>query len=414
MRLFGIKTKDIRADTVYSLNDKEFLKVLGIDVDSVGNRLGEITYFTCLKLLSEIMGKLDVRIYKNTEKKGKERALNPRLEYLLNVEPNKYYTASTMKQAIELNRNHYGNAYVYIETQKKGRAAGEIRALWLLPTTEVTIWIDDKGVFGRPNGVWYEWQDSRTGKRWIFRSDEILHFKSSVSFDGISGIAIKDIIGMQIDSAYYGERYIHRLHKGNMVANKVLLHYTGDMEKLGKRALVESVEEFSRTGTYIPVPPGIKPDVLDSKLVDSEFSVLSKAKALAIAAAFGISPNGINDYSKSSYANSVTQQTSLYVNTMQPIFKGYGEEYTRKMVLSKEKGSTFMEIETKALFKMNPIEQMDVLHKGAQSFLVTPNEGREELGLPYSDHPKANELIGNGNMINLDNVGSQYKKGGEN
>lgn len=413
MKLFGIKTKDIRADTTYDLNDVEFLRALGIDVDSVGNKLGEITYFTCLKLLSEIMGKLDIKLYQYSEKKGKERASSPRLEYLLNVEPNKYYTASTLKQAVELNRNHYGNAFVYAETDRK---TGMIKALWILPTTEVTVWVDDKGIFDNANGIWYEWNDSRTGKRRIFNMDEILHFKSSISFDGINGMAIKDIISMQIDSAYFGERYIHKLYKGNMAANKVILHYTADLNSTAERALVKSLEEFTGdvgTGTYIPLPPGINAEVLDSKLVDTEFSVLNKVKALSIAAAFGISPNGINDYSKSSYSNSVTQQTSLYVNTMQPIFKAYGEEYTRKLVPSEENGLKSWEIETKALFKMNPIEQMDVLQKGVQNLLYTPNEGREELGLPYIDNPKANELVGNGNMINLDNIGKQWTKGGE-
>lgn len=414
LKLFGIKTKDIRADTTYSLNDADFLRVLGIDVDSAGNKLGEITYFTCLKLLSEIMGKLDIRMYQYSEKKGKERALNPRLEYLLNVEPNEYYTASTLKQAIELNRNHYGNAFVHVETDRK---TGMIKALWILPTTEVAVWIDDRGVFGNANGVWYEWNDSRTGKKRVFNSNEILHFKSSITFDGINGMAIKDIISMQIDSAYYGERYIHKLYKGNMAANKVILHYTGDLNSAAKKALVRGTEEFSSqvgTGAFIPLPLGVNAEVLDSKLVDSEFSVLNKAKALSIAAAFGISPNGINDYSKSSYANSVTQQTNLYVNTMQPIFKAYNEEYTRRLIPGKEKGLKTLEIETKSLFKMNPIEQMDVLQKGVNSLLYTPNEGREELGLPYKDHPMANELVGNGNMINLENIGSQWKKGGEN
>jgi len=98
---------------------------------------------------------------------------------------------------------------------------------------------------------------------------------------------------------------------------------------------------------------------------------------------------------------------------MMPIFKAYGEEYTRRMLVTKEKIDHILEVDTKALFKLNPIEQIDVLQKGINNLLYTPNEGREELGLPYSDHPKANELMGNGNLINLDNIGNQYKKGGE-
>jgi len=416
MKLFGKNTKEIKNATTYSLNDVEFLKSLGIDPNTTGDKLGEITYFTCLKTLCEIMGKLDIKKYKFDEKKGKERVLDNYLNYLLNVEPNQYYTASSLKQAIELNRNHYGNAYVYQERHKIGKLGGQLKALWILPSDQVTIWMDDKGIFGNTNAMWYVWQDAKTGKQYSFAIDEIMHFKSSITFDGIVGRSIKEILSMQIETAQSGQNYLQKLYKGNMQSSKILLYYTGTLDPKGEKALVENMENFSSsvgTGTFIPLPVGLTATTLDSKLVDAEFSVLKQSNALSIAAAFGISPNFINDYSKSSYANSTTQQQSLYVNTMQPIFKCYSEEYSRKILITKEKQNHMLEIDTKALFKLNPLEQADVLMKQIQNFMITPNQAAEELGLPYIDDPKANMLLGNGNYIGLDMVGEQYKKGGE-
>lgn len=414
MKLFGKDTKAVKNATTVSLNDADFLQMMGIDSSATGSKLSEITYFTCLKTLCEIMGKLEIRKYKTDGKKGKERILDNELNYLLNTEPNQYYTASSLKQSIELNRNHYGNAYVYIERYKLGRNGGELKALWILPSDQVTIWMDDKGIFGQVNAMWYVWQDAKTGKQYSFGMSEILHFKSSITFDGIVGKSIKDILAMQIETAQSGQNYLQKLYKGNMQSSKILLYYTGTLDPKGEKALVANMENFSSsvgTGTFIPLPVGLTATTLDSKLVDAEFSVLKQSNALSIAAAFGISPNFINDYSKSSYANSTTQQQGLYVNTMQPIFKIYGEEYTRRLVVIDEKrNNTVLEVDTKALFKLNPIEQMNVLQKGVQSLMYTPNEAREELGLPYIDNAKANELVGNGNMINLDNVGSQYAK----
>jgi hypothetical protein len=51
---------------------------------------------------------------------------------------------------------------------------------------------------------------------------------------------------------------------------------------------------------------------------------------------------------------------------------------------------------------------MTVLQKGANNFMYTINEAREELGLPYINNEKANELIGNGNYIPLSKLGDQY------
>lgn len=404
------RQENIRNETTYTWQDADFLGSLGLD-NSNKDKMGEIVYFICLKTLTEIMGKLDIKKYIIDQKKGKEKIFDDRLNYLLNIEPNPYYTASTLKQCIELNRNHFGNAFVYMERDNNAN----LKALWLLPTTEMQMLIDNKSLFKQTNALWYVWLDSRTSKKYIFNKDEILHFKSSITWDGIVGKAIKDILADQLNTAMYGQDYLKRLYKGNMQSSKILLQYTGELNAKGEEELVRNMENFTEnigSGTFIPLPLGLQATTLDAKLVDAEFSILRQANALQIAGAFGISPNFINDYSKSSYANSVTQQQSLYTNTMMPIFEAYKQEYTRKILPTKEKKNTILEIDTKSLFKLNPIEQMEVLQKGVQSLLYTPNEGREELDLPYIDNPKANELVGNGNMINLDNVGNQYNKNG--
>lgn len=414
MKLFGRNTKKGIKNTTLTLDSPDFLSSIGLNPEGTGDKMGEITYFICMKTLCEIMGKLEIKKYKIDDKKGKEKVLDNELNYLLNIEPNQYYTASTLKQSIELNRNHYGNAYVYTERYRIGRNAGKLKALWILPSSEMTIWMDDKGLFGQTNAMWYVWQDAKTGKQYRFSMSDILHFKSSITFDGIVGKSIKDILIDHLETAQSGQTYLKKLYKGNMQSSKILLYYTGTLDPKGEKALVANMENFSSdvgTGTFIPLPVGLTATTLDSKLVDAEFSVLKQANALSLAAAFGISPNFINDYSKSSYANSTTQQQALFQNTMQPIFKCYGEEYTRRLLIADEKrNNTVLEVDTKALFKLNPIEQADVLMKQMQNFMITPNQAAEELGLPYIDDPKADMLIGNGNYISLDLVGTQHTK----
>lgn len=68
------------------------------------------------------------------------------------------------------------------------------------------------------------------------------------------------------------------------------------------------------------------------KLSDAEFFENSKLSALQLAAAFGIKPNIINDYSKSSYSNSETQQLDFYVNTLQPVLQHTEQEITYKLL----------------------------------------------------------------------------------
>lgn len=399
-----------------SLQDADFLKWLGLDPQTVdSNKLGEATLLVCLKYLSESIGKLPVNAVQLSKEKGKERLYDFYMDYILNVEPNPFMNAITFKQSVELNRNFFGNAYIYLQTFR-----GKIKSLWLLPSDEVTIWRDTAGIFGKDNNaIWYIWTDSKGGgKQWKFSSDEIIHLKSSLSWDGIVGLSIVDIIKHNIEQAQYGQKYLKDLYKNNMFGDKILVYYTGDLSTEKEKMLATKLEDFSSkngSGKFIPMPLGIKAETLAMKLSDAEFSVLNKATALQIAAAFGIKPNILNNYDKSSYSNSETQQTDLFINTLQPILEQYSEEFTRKLLTSQEKNSNKRLIHnTKILFKMDPSKLMEYLQKGINNFMFTPNEAREELDYAYSDDPNANKLIGNGNYISINQVGQPKKqKGGE-
>ena len=76
------------------LNDPELLEWLGIS----GIRhdlVSEVTYFTCLKMLSETMGKLPLKYYQQTGE-GRIRADPTDATYRLTVRPNDIMTPSTL------------------------------------------------------------------------------------------------------------------------------------------------------------------------------------------------------------------------------------------------------------------------------------------------------------------------------
>nr|WP_255492131.1 phage portal protein [Cetobacterium sp. 2A] len=148
------------------------------------------------------------------------------------------------------------------------------------------------------------------------------------------------------------------------------------------------------------------------KLADAQFFENNKVSALQLAAAFGIKPNIINDYTKSSYSNSETQQVDFYVNTLQPLFKAYEQEITYKLLSERDIDKGYrLEINEKILFKMDNKTQAEVYSKYLTNFAMTPNEVREDLNLPYIEG--GDTLLGNGSTINLENIGTQYIKGGE-
>lgn len=382
---------------------------IGLNTDNIEKSpdYTEIIYFTCLKHLSETMGKMPWEKRQSTQKKGREKIYDTKLDLLLNVRPNPYITASQFWATTELNKIHYGNAYIYIETDKK---TGYPKALWQLPAREMEVWIDNAGILDSDNAIWYIWTDVRTSKKYSFAKEEILHFKSQFTFDGLVGIPIKDILKTQINTNKHAEGFLNKFYKSGMFGSKLAIYYTGTIEKSKELELVKNLESFtSRTtnGKFIPIPLGWQAQMLDMKLVDAQFFENNKISALQLASAFGIKPNIINDYSKSSYSNSESQQLDFYVNTLQPLFKSYEQEMTSKLLRKDEQlNGMRLCINEKVLFKMDSKTQSDVLTSYLTNFAMTVNEVREELDLPYIEG--GDKLLGNGNAITLDKAGEQY------
>ncbi|MGL4864703.1 MAG: phage portal protein [Cetobacterium sp.] len=404
--LFNSKEKD-----GYSLNElSDFLNKNGINTENIDNSsdLSETIYYICLKHLSETISKMPWELRGYTQKKGKEKIVNHRLDSILNLRPNPYMSAATFWGTVELNKLHHGNSFIYIESDKNGFP----KYLWLLPSVEVKIWVDNKGIFGRNKAIWYIWTDKRTGKQHSFEIDEIIHLKTNVSFDGLSGIPVRDILKTQINSGKNSIGFLNKLYKNNMFGSKVLVHYTGELKQGSEGKIAQKLESFSKTtgsGKFIPIPLGMQAQLLDMKLADAQFFENNKVSALQLAGAFGIKPNVINDYAKSSYSNSESQQIDFYVNTLQPLFKTYEQEITYKLLSERDIDTgKRIEINERILFKMDNKTQAEVYGKYLTNFAMTPNEVREELNLPYIDG--ADELLGNGATIDIKNVGNQYNR----
>lgn len=404
----GIKNAIIPKKTV-DMQSQELLEWLGIS--STPKRLiSEATYFTCLKMLSETLGKMPLKFYQETEK-GIQRAKSNKAHKLLKTRPNALMTPSTFWATVEQNRNHYGNAYVWIRKEVKREKYGsscEIQDFWVMPSDDVQILIDDKGVFGAKGRLWYRYTDKYSAEQYLFNSDDVLHFKTSYSFDGILGVPVKEILKSTIESGLESQTFMNNLYKSGLTA-KAALEYTGELDKKAEERLVEGFERFANgsknAGKIIPVPLGMKLVPLDIKLTDSQFFELKKFNALQIAGAFGIKPNQLNNYEKSSYSNSEMQQLSFYVDTVLFILKQYEEELNYKL-LSKEEEEKFYKFNEKVILRTDSNSQMEALSKAVNNGIYTPNEARGYLDMPSKDG--GDVLIVNGNYIPITDVGKAY------
>lgn len=397
-----------------SLEDRELLEWLGITPSS-RKAVAEVTYYTCLKMLSETIGKLPLKYYRQTER-GRIRAAPTEAGILMTVRPNPFMTPTTMWTTVEQNCQHYGNGYIWVRTQfTPSSYGGEYHFLdmWPMQSHCVTPVMDDIGIFGGAGKLYYQYNDPRTGKQYMFRNSEVLHFKTWYSFDGFMGEPVRNILKATVDGSNESQDYMNRLYKQGLTAS-MAMQYTGDLEdekvrKL-KRKFADMLSGPKNAGKVVPVPMGLTLTPLNMSLTDAQFFELRKYSALQIAGAFGIKPNQINNYEKSSYANSETQQLAFLVDTMSCRLKNYEEEINGKILLPQEiENQNFYKFNEKAILRTDSKTQMENLAKAVNNGIYTANEAREYMDMPAEEG--GDQLMVNGNYIPITKIGQQYKGG---
>lgn len=383
---------------------QQLIDFLGLN-DTKEKALSEATYFACLKVLSESVGKLPLKLLQHNEDGGVVTARGHPLYFALHDRPNPYMTSTTFWSTMEQNRNHHGDAYAWI------KGAGKKTSLWILPSDSVEIWYDDQKILSDIPDIYYIY--SYGGKLYKFSSEQIIHLKTSSSFDGIKGIPVREQLKSTISGNIKSQKMLNQMYKSGFTA-KAVVQYTADLSDENLKKFKDKIEDFAGSDlddkevkNIIPIPVGTTLTPLDVKLADSQFIDVKKYSALQIASAFGIKPNQIGDYEKSSYASAEAQQLSFYVDTLLYILKQYEEELNYKL-LSKEEidNGYYFKFNVGVLLRADLKTQIETLSQAVSNFIYTPNEARALLDKPAV--PGGNKLLGNGASIPVELTGAQY------
>ena len=370
----------------------------------------EATYYACLKVLSEALGKLPLRLMQTTADTGVQPLLSHRYYRVLLERPNRFMSASVFWTYIERCRNHNGNGYAIIDEHDP-----EHPQLWPMDPDKVTVYYDDgRKVLNDVTDVYYVY-NTPDGPV-TFSSDEVLHFKAHQTVDGIVGVPVQEQLANTIRGNVKAQDLVNKMYDNGMTA-KAVLQYTGGLDDAKVEALVKGVEAYAAgklkergVENIIPLPVGMTLTPLSVKLADCQFIEVKQYSALQIAAAFGVKPYQIGDYTKSSYASAEAQQLSFLIDTLLFNIKQYEEEISWKLLSDAEaqQGIT-AKFNTSVLLRTEFQTLVTTLSTAVQSFLFTPNEARERLDLPHVDG--GDQLLGTGNAIPVQYAGVQYTSG---
>jgi HK97 family phage portal protein len=384
----------------------QLLNFLGVHKSGDAAAMSEAVYFACCKVLSEAVGKLPLKIQRATPGQGIQVMREHPYYRMLNERPNRYMTASTFWSTMELCRNHYGNAYAWIDTRD-----AKMPQLWPIDPTAVQVYYDNARRLDQVPDVYYR-VNTPQGVL-VLGSEEVLHFKSHNTLDGLVGISVREQLASTIQGNAKAQEYINKLYENGMTA-KAVLQYTANLKDENVQALTRGLEAYAKGAmkdkgieNIIPVPFGVTLTPLNLKLADSQFLEIKQYTALQIASAFGVKPYQVGDYTKSSYASAEAQQLSFLIDTLLFIVKQYEEEIGYKLLTDKEEAAGYhSKFNTAVILRADQQTQINTLSAAVANFLMTPNEARERLDLPSK--PGGDQLLGNGASIPVQYAGAQY------
>lgn len=391
----------------------EWLEFLGIDPDIVNVRgpgaLREATVFACIRILSEAVAKLPLKVYQDSD--GIQKATGHYLYSLLKLRPNPYMSTSDWLRCLEVQRNLYGNAYCSIEYYKSGSKRGQVRGLWPMDADKVTVWIDKQGIYSSQNHIWYVVEAD--GKEFKLHPDEILHVKG-LTVDGLVGIPPLEYLRTTIENAAQSAEYINKFFKQGL-QSRGIVHYVGDLSPDAEEVFRSKFERMSSGLTNAHrislMPYGYKFEPIALSLVDAQFLENTQLTIKQIASAFGVKLHQLNELEKSSYASLSEQQRQFYVDTMMAVLTVYEQELSYKLFLSSElDAGYYCKFQVDALTRADIKTRYDAYRTGIQGGFLRPNEVRGWEELPPADG--GDMLLVNGNMVPIQDAGAAYKKGG--
>lgn len=392
------------ADSSESMTLHQLLSFLGVH-DVTGQSLSEATYFACLKVLSEGVGKLPLKLQQHIEGQGIRVAREHPYYRMLNERPNRYMAASIFWSTMEMCRNHFGNAYAWIDTTDPQRPQ-----LWPMDPRSVQVYYDNACRLDEVPDVYYQYSTPKGTL--VLGSEDVLHFKSHNTIDGLVGVSVREQLATTIQGNIKAQKMVNDMYDSGMTA-KAVLQYTGGLNDANVETLKKQISNYMMgkkgdgKGAIIPIPHGFTLTPLNMKLADSQFLEVKQYSAMQIASAFGVKPYQVGDYTKSSYASAEAQQLSFLVDTLIFVLKQYEEEIGYKLLSDKEEAAGFhAKFNTGVMLRADQKTQIETLSNAVSNFLLTPNEAREMLDRPAKEG--GDKLLGNGASIPVQYTGLQY------
>lgn len=354
------------------------LKKLGVNIDfGVSTNKVDIdnisTIQTCVKILTENVSRLPVLV---RDKTG-QAVENHIISKIWNRSFNGYISSDSGRKLVERDRLVNGNGFARMIFDQKGNITG------LIPYNYDCM----KGIVLKNGSLYYAVDNSfnpfiEKNNTETINSEEILHFKTAIQ-NGYVGISpIKSLV-FEAGIRQKASQTMTNFYENNAMSPVVLSSAISDLSQV--KAINEFTEKFqlentgsSNAGKIIKLPPGMRLDALDYRLIDADIINTLKFTNSEIISAFGV-PSFLMSYETTQSIENQTLEFKTF--TLNSILATYRNEIENKMLTTDEINKGYYidfdyTILLEADIKTKATAYKDLVTNG----LITHNEAIQRLG----------------------------------
>jgi HK97 family phage portal protein len=285
---------------------------------TVDRAIGLSAVWAAVTLISEQVGQLPLKVYRDLGDGDKEEARSHRSWRMLHDRPNSQTPAGRFWATVALHILLYGNCFI----EKRRDEVGTVDELWLLSPGEVSVkwWpnLMEKTYIHRPANILQQPRE--------MDDDEILHIFGP-SLDGITGMSVIEACKTSLGTALARDEF-----EGGFYARGAVLSQAIEMEgriksdealkrfKTSMQAIFGGSSKAHQVGVF---EDGAKLKQVGSPLKDLEFLASQNMTRTDVAVMFHLPPNKLGGSSGEGlhYSTVEMNQTAIAVDAVAPLVK---------------------------------------------------------------------------------------------
>lgn len=392
--------KNKRIKNTASSSYDDFVK--GVDIEnpslsgmyvSEENSITVSGVFACVRVIAEDIASLPLPLYKRLPR-GKEKAVDHPLYYLIHDSPNEDMTAFAFKEAMMTNLLLWGNAYAQTIRDKNG----QIVSIHPLLSSRMTVTKDQNGELK------YSYTNEK-GETFTLKKEQLLHI-GGIGFDGISGLSpisvAREAIGLAKATEVYGNKFF-----ANGARPGGVLEHPGTLKDPSKvRESWEAVYKGANNAHKIAVlEEGMKYHDIGMPQKDAQFLETRQFQLNEICRIFRVPPHLVGDLSRSTFSNIEHQSIDYVVHTLRPWLVRWEQAINLNLLNVFERKDYFAKFNVDGLLRGDFATRMNGYAVGRQNGWYSANDIRELEDLnPIPEDQGGDVYLVNGNMVTANNA----------